>query len=72
MMKNVTKDEAIKYCFDLVKPSYFEDQKEYAKYKLLRYRHLNGTPIKENAIKSLFDRLGVKEVCTYQIPNNED
>ena len=63
--KKYTKEDAIKYCFEQVKPSII-GLDDYNKFRQYKSRYEKGT-LNETAIKSMFDRFGVEDHCYYTI-----
>jgi hypothetical protein len=67
-MKNFkTKEEALTYCFDNLKPSIVGID-DYNRLRQLKKRYLkNPTSIKENAIQAVFSAFKIKSECKYYI-----
>lgn len=66
-----TVDEALKWCFDRVKPSKM-DKDLYNRFNVYRHRHNNPeTKLKSNAIDTILDHFGVQQICTYEVEVDE-
>ena len=64
--KELTKDEAIAYCFENISHSEL-DKKLYHKYREYRRRHNNGETLNYNALHNMFKDFGIKTDCKYYI-----
>jgi hypothetical protein len=65
MEKFDSKEKALKYCFDRIKPKLL-DPDTYNKFKLYRNRFHKGN-LKDNAINTIFEYFGIEEVCEYRM-----
>lgn len=64
----MTKEEALQYCFDQIKPTLLEAN-EYNRLKMYRNRYEKGE-LGEGAIKKLFDRFEIESHCYYKVKKN--